>query len=210
MLLIGIFGTIVYIFVSSAALMKIGSADSCGWDQITNVGNKGVNNYTFVLDGSHAVGVMPGTWSANDYNTYGLRVRGHAADYSELAVYNLDNSSRRTFFMSPGSNDVRVSDVNFKSGEYIFIECVNCNVGSPVTLFQETLGSDQEIVYYNHSVQNYEVAPNLYVYLYADSTCYSLVKSFFWLWVGLLFFILLIIGLNKGYEETGDTILKWD
>lgn len=192
-------------------MLKEGSNDQCGYEQITTVGNKGVNNYSYALDGTHKIGIILPEWNNGKYNHYNLRIRTVSNDYNEIQVYNFDNSTIRTFFVKNGTNDFNIKNVHFASGEYVMFDCITCSpTSNEVYIQQETLGQQQEIIYYNHQIQNYEETNNLYVYLYGAKKCYTIVKQFFWLWVGLLFFILLIIGLNKGYEETAETVLKWD
>lgn len=210
MLLVAIFGTIVYLFVTSSSLLKMGSDDACGWEQITSVSNRGINNYTYVLDGTQKVGVILPDWNEGLYNEYQLKVKAFSEGIHEVTTYNFDNSTIRTFFVLNGTNDVTVNNVDFRSGSYVMFDCTTCTTNNNVIIQQETLGEPQEVIYYNHSLNNYEVTENLYVSLYGQHTCYKTIKQFFWLWVGLLFFCLLIIGLVKGYEQTGDALLKWD
>jgi len=209
-LLIGIVGTIVYLFITASAILKTGNGDNCGWEQITSVGNRGVTNYTYQLDGTHRVGVYLPDWNQDKYNNYELQIRTQATNFHEVSIYGPDNTSVRTFFVKNGSNTDIIRNFNYDPGTILYIDCITCSNNDEVILLQETLGPQQEIVYINHSVQNVEKTNNLYVSLYGAQNCQRLSTVFFWPWVGLLFFVLILIGFAKGFEEAEKVTLKWD
>lgn len=198
---------VIFLILMFFMALRIINTETCGTKTFTDYDGNGMTESVHVLNSADSYVLTNNPYDGySNIQDYYFCFTSNATASLEAEIISLE-TSYANIIIPEGYNSQchKIVFPNNDDKNYIGISCADCDSDDNITFYQGILGSNEEIIYYNNSINTF-TEKSFAWNIRGHYSCWQGIKFFSLGYLTLLIMALLIVGLVVGTEKLKEVL----